>query len=142
MARFVIKKLTDEQIISIVAGSDPTGSESQSKLAPVVGDLADHNWLAYGIEKGFYQVREIHLDELPCYRLFFHLNDQGWLYINAVLFIGTGAGNFPALVLGAERIAKELGAKGIEFSTQRLGLVNHAREFGYGITGVLMTKKI
>jgi hypothetical protein len=141
VARNFAKKLNDEQILQIVAGSDKAIADSQSRLAPVAGGLCDPDWIENGVKAGFYKMRELEVGGVPTYRYIFHVNDQKQLNLNAVLFIGPGSGNFSLCVRGAEIIAAQLGASGIIFQTRRLGLIEQARENGYTVEGVIMSKK-
>jgi hypothetical protein len=141
-ARTTVKKLSDEQILQIVAGSDKAIAESQDRLAPVAGGLCDPDWLVSGVKAGNYSMRELEIGGIPMYRYFFHLNDQNLLDLNAVLFIGSGSGNFAFCVTGAEIIARQFCAKGIIFQTRRFGLLEQGKKWGYQIEGVIMSKKL
>jgi hypothetical protein len=136
------KLLKDDEILSIVAASDRAIAESQDRLAPIVGDIVEPGWLDRGVTSGHYKVREVALNGVPMYRYFFHINDQGWLNINAACFIGPGK-PYPALWgVGAEAIAREFGAKGIVFITRRRGAIVQARGVGYKVLGVMLEKKL
>lgn len=139
----LIKKLSDEAIIKIVVASEKAIADSQERLAPVVGGIVDCDWLEVGVKAGFYKMREVHLDGVPMYRYFFHLDDQKFVHINASLFIGpTGTGNPALWGVGADRIAQEFFAKGIVCCTNRLGHIRQAEGWGYKILGVLMAKEL
>jgi hypothetical protein len=135
------KKLTDEQIVSSLVAGENAAADSAGQL-PLAGGCDNNGWLADGIAKGFYKVREVALDGIPTYRYFFHVTDQKFLHINASVVIGSAKQNPALWDRGAELIARELGCRGIEFETLRPGLVTQALGHGYAISGVLLTKKI
>ena len=140
MAAAKVKKITDEQIVTFLPVELDAVADSQRQLAPVVGDLADADWLTRGVSQGVYSVRDIALGGDPAYRYFYQVNDHNQLYLAAVLALG--AADFALCVWGAERLASDLGCVGITFNTQRRGLIERALEYGYTIGGIVLVKKL
>ena len=140
MAAAKVKKITDEQIVTFLPVDLDAVADSQRRLAPVVGDLADADWLTRGVTQGLYSVRDIALGGDPAYRYFYQVNDHNQLYLAAVLALG--APDFALCVWGAERIAADLGCVGVVFHTQRRGLVKRGLEFGYKTAGIVLVKKL
>jgi hypothetical protein len=142
MAAAKVKKITDEQALHLATIDDTSAiADSQRRLAPIVGDLADADWLTRGVAQGLYSVRDVELGGHPIYRFFFQVNDHNQLYIAAALALG--APDFTSCVFwGAERLAHDLGCVGITFNTQRRGLIKLGLDFGYKTAGIVLVKKL
>lgn len=127
-------------MVEISTIDDAAIDDAQARLAPVVGDICQRDWLRYGMREGFYQAREIRRDGVAQYRYFFHVNDQNYLNVNASVFVGQGKPDPWLWLMGADIIAREKKCRGIVAMSNRRGHVEQCRRAGFKILGVAMER--
>jgi hypothetical protein len=128
----------------LIAFLPPTPDQTDAG-AKVIYDLFgrqfDPYWLHYGLKEGFYKATAITVGDVPTFVLWYHVDLQGGLMINAASSIV--ATPLPEVLAAAcELLAVRLGCNCVEFQTTRPGMIRQATRFGYVTTGIGMTKKL
>jgi hypothetical protein len=138
-----MKVTSDNELIELATVTDAESiAASDRALSPVIASAGlTKNWLSYAIKEGFYQVTDILLDGVPMYRFFWHINDQKFVEINFSLQLGKSDKFLWAI--GADMLARKVGARGIGCVSRRRGMVQRL-VFGNGwkVIGVRMEKVI
>lgn len=138
-----MKLMTGTDCLEFVEGIDPRElAETEHRIDPAMTD-GEPGWLTDGLNRGFYKITTTKLDSWPLYRYVWHVNDQGFLHINASLFVGQPGQNDDWLwMIGAEMIARSQKCKGIAFESQRKGHLVQAQRAGFKTAGVRMIKTL
>lgn len=135
--------MTATECIEFVNGLAPDElARTEHALNPAMCD-GEPGWLVEGHKRGFYKITTTQLGGWPAYRYVWHVTDQGFLHINASLFVGQPGQNDDWLwMIGAEMIARSQKCKGISFESQRKGHLVQAQRAGFKTAGVRMTKTL
>jgi hypothetical protein len=140
-----MKVLSDNQVIELATVDDAASiAASEKVLSPVIASAGlTKNWLSYAIKEGFYQATDIKLDGVPVYRFFWHINDQKFVEINFSLQLCNKTSDKFLWAIGADMLARKVGARGIGCVSRRRGMVQRCVfEGGWKIIGVRMEKVI
>ena len=138
-----MKVMSDNQLIELATVTDQDAiADSERALSPVIASAGlTKNWLSYCIKEGIYQATDIKLDGVPMYRFFWHKNDQGLVEVNFSLQLGKSDKFLWAI--GADMLARQVGARGIGCVSRRRGMVQRlVFEDGWKVIGVRMEKVI
>jgi hypothetical protein len=135
--------LTADEMVQIVAVTDPNAIyDAEDRLRPVVGEIVEWHWLWTGVSKGIYKAVEVQRGGVAQYRYFYHINDQGFLNVNASVFVGPGRPDAWLWLLGADLIAGQERARGIICTTNRKGHIEECQRVGFKILGVRLFREI
>jgi len=138
-----MKVMADSEMITLATVDDAESiASSERVLLPVLASAGlTKNWLSYCVKEGFYQVTDIQLNGVPMYRFFWHINDQKFVEINCSLQLGHSDKFLWAI--GADMLARKVGARGIGCVTKRRGMVQRCvMEDGWKIVGMRLEKVI
>lgn len=136
-----MKVTSDDELISLCAVPESEIEDAEERLSEVVGDTVDTHWLYNGVRRGFYKAVSLTVNGKAAYRYFYHVNDQGYLNINASVFVGEEKPNCWTWYLGANLIAKSEKVRGIVCTTARKGHIEQCRRVGFKVLGVQMMKE-
>jgi hypothetical protein len=137
-----MKLMNHLQCLEWIDGATPAEiTQTEAILNRVLCDEIVEGWLDRGLISGHYKITTVKNQGRPLYRYVWHVNDQGFLYVNGSLFVGQPGENDDWLwMIGAEAIARVNNCKGIRFESKRRGHLEQGLRAGFKATGVGMEK--
>ena len=132
-----MKKLSTSQLIEICTATP----EQEAAAIQLMGKTFDCDaaWLS---RKDFYKAEVVTVDAVPRFTIFFHVNDQRVLFVNAAAQLSRGFSDFSALVSGMIAIAKKHGCSAVEGVTIRAGVLKKLLAAGFEPIGVNVSLKL
>jgi len=133
------RNLSAEEMIALCEPSPEQTAEGSKRIYDLFGKEVHPDWLNYGVHEGWYNVTTVNVNSIPSFVVWFHLDAQGGLIINACASICQKP-QFSSMIAAVDKIAKNHLAKYIAFNTTRAGLARQVVKFGYKAHSVTFEK--
>ncbi len=132
--------MTQAKMLSLL----PADPEEVEKCCQLYDSLAPKDSIQKGklveaARGGQVLCRVITINDTPGFMVFYTVNSEGVLYVNAVQTYGIEK-DVNLLFQGIDLLAKNLGCKSIRCTTVRSGLAAKCIDNGYRVSAVVLTK--
>jgi hypothetical protein len=141
-----VKLLTDEKLISLVESSGEIRAMAEQNLAALSRSIGKDSVESIYAEVVAGKLCEtvVQNEGRAAYVIFWFKSEwHGKSGLNITCAVSVCIANdLQILVLGAEKLARQIGAEFITFHTRRLGLIERARKYGYECGNIELVKML
>ena len=132
------RRLTaDEQCEFASAPDDAAG---ERVIATALCDYPE-SYYQEKVRAGIFQMTTISVDRKPAFRVYHFVSSNNVLYVPAAFGVAA-KNNFSHAVQGVLQIARAAGCRGIEFNTERPGMIAVTRALGFVPCGVTLSLRL
>lgn len=136
-----MRRASPERLIKVAKATIEERDVAGDKLAGIVPMVQGH-MLKRMTDEGYLHAFTVQDDETVHYVFWLNFTVDGGCYVNYVVQMLPNPVGLSVLCMCVEELAEKRGARYVRFNTQRLGLVEKAKELGYTVDSLTCHKDL